>query len=386
MDRVKLEALIKENPAVAAAAAMTTIRLMNPDTGRQNKAITALRNKDNPSHGKAVGIFQKLKDKFKKSDFEKQKDKVAKGADDWIQKQKDDAHYAKQFGVARTGNELKEDWWDDMSASQQADYIEKHPGSQQAQNAADDEADDMDRDARFAADAEDEKDRGDTRNAQHFSDEPEDDSDDETQSQVDRGDANDFFKNASDSSWFVPSESETQELTKDMDDKQLGGLIASQQAAVDHAKEQWDQEMAQTQGYNPMGGPTWEDTLKSQNQKLAALQGEKERRNPTARTGKELSRREAKQYIRRNKMKISEDILRKVIREEIKSLMKEDAEAFSQPIPAVIDRYMKKFIDAVSKGNLNRKRKLAILGRTIVALRLDPQEVSKYARLVKREL
>ena len=100
--------LIKENPAVAAAAAMTTIRLMNPDTGRKNKAITALRNKDNPSHGKAVGIFQKLKDKFKKSDFDKEKDKVAKGADDWIQKQKDDAHYAKKYGMARTGKELDE--------------------------------------------------------------------------------------------------------------------------------------------------------------------------------------------------------------------------------------------------------------------------------------
>ena len=128
-----------------------------------------------------------------------------------------------------------------------------------------------------------------------------------------------------------------------------------------------------------------------------------------ARTGKELRRKE---------MKITEDTLRKVIRSEIKKtllkesspgytkrefgeplptlsgvmkqhqnkVVKEDEDSFSQPIPAQIDRYMKKFIDAVSKGNLNRKRKLAILGRTIVALRLDPQEVSKYARLVKREL
>ena len=85
-------------------------------------------------------------------------------------------------------------------------------------------------------------------------------------------------------------------------------------------------------------------------------------------------------------MKISEDIIRKVIRQEIKSIMKEDDEAFSQPIPAQIDRYMRKFIDSVKRGNLNRKRKLAILGRTIVALRLEPSEVSKYARLVKREL
>jgi hypothetical protein len=128
-----------------------------------------------------------------------------------------------------------------------------------------------------------------------------------------------------------------------------------------------------------------------------------------ARTGKEL---------RRNEMKITEGILRKVIRSEIKKtvikegspgftkrefgdklptlssvmkqhqnkVVKEDDEAFSQPIPQQIDRYMKKFIDALQRGNLNRKRKLAILGRTIVALGLEPSEVSKYARLVKREL
>ena len=386
-------------------------------------------------------------------------------------------------------NKLKEDWWDDLGPEGQAKYLKDNPGSQKAQDAK------------------------------------KDDSDDETQSQVDKGDAKDFFKNASDSSWFVPSESETQELTKDMDDKQLGGLISSQQASVDHAQEQWDQEMAMTQGYNPMGGPTWEDSLKMEKQKLAALEGEKERRNSRAaddeaddmkwddaqdsrdaedrkdagvkpikkdkdtkrmgdsiqrkiggsrdpdrlevqgtqeasngqtiiqykdkedgsmvgvdaqgniyedgekqnygvdvstqsdvfgddqnaqlsykqqraretggtdpytgkqyRTGKELTRKEAKHYVRRNKMKITEDILRKVIRNEIRNMMKEDEESFSQPIPAQIDRYMKKFIDAVGRGNLNRKRKLAILGRTIVALRLDPSEVSKYARLVKREL
>ena len=76
MNKVKLEALIKENPGAAAAAAMAAVMLLNKDTGRKNKAITALRNKDNPSHGKAVGIFQKLKDKFtqkKKERTEKQR-------------------------------------------------------------------------------------------------------------------------------------------------------------------------------------------------------------------------------------------------------------------------------------------------------------------------
>ena len=59
---------LHENPVAAAAAAMATIMLMNPQTGRKNKAVTALRNKDNPSHGKAVGMFQKLRDKFKKKE------------------------------------------------------------------------------------------------------------------------------------------------------------------------------------------------------------------------------------------------------------------------------------------------------------------------------
>jgi len=111
--------------------------------------------------------------------------------------------------------------------------------------------------------------------------------------------------------------------------------------------------------------------------------------NKLKKIDKELKRKNKTAYggiveNRRDKMK--ESILRKVIREEIKRIIQEDEGAFDQPIPAQIDRYMKKFIDAVARGNLNRKRKLAILGRTIVALRLDPQEVSKYARLVKREL
>ena len=102
MDRVKLETLIKENPAAAAAAAMATVTLLNKDTGRKNKAITALRNKDNPSHGKAVGIFQKLKDKFKKKE-----DEPMSKADQYkamMQKTKDDAHYKKQF----TGESITE--------------------------------------------------------------------------------------------------------------------------------------------------------------------------------------------------------------------------------------------------------------------------------------
>ena len=41
-------------------------------------------------------------------------------------------------------NKLKEDWWSNMSAKQQAAYIKSHPKSQQAQDATDDTAGDPD--------------------------------------------------------------------------------------------------------------------------------------------------------------------------------------------------------------------------------------------------
>jgi hypothetical protein len=276
------ESFLTENPAAAAAAAMATVTLLNKETGRKNKAITALRDKDNPSHGKAVGIFQKLRDKFKKSDFDKEKDKVAKGADAWVKKhepkykdytpsQSDTDFYRKQY-AARTGKELGED---KMNESIKFHTITGNK--------------------RF--------------------------------------------------------------MTKT-------ALKILRKHGVKNVK------------VHNVAGDFLEIRFPIDSNKLKKLDKELKRKNKTAYGGIVENRRD----------KMTEDILRKVIREEIKRMIKEDEEAFSQPIPAQIDRYMRKFIDAVTRGNLNRKRKLAILGRTIVALRLDPQEVSKYARLVKREL
>ena len=264
MNKVKLEALIKENPGAAAGAAMATIMLMNPQTGRKNKAVTALRNKDNPSHKKAVGIFKKLKDKFKKKEDEPV-DKVAQYRA-LMQKTKDNAQYAKQY-AARTGKELEE--------------------------------------------------------------------------RVD-------FHTITGNKRF---------MTKT-------ALTILRKHGVKNVKV-----------FN-VAGDFLEIRFSIDSNKLKKIDKELKRKNKTAYGGIVENRRD----------KMKEAILRKVIREEIKRVIKEDEGAFDQPIPAQIDRYMKKFIDAVARGNLNRKRKLAILGRTIVALRLDPQEVSKYARLVKREL
>ena len=270
--------LIKENPAASAAAAMATIMLMNQETGRKNKAITALRDKDNPAHGKAVGIFQKLKDKFTQKKKERAEKQRRADVDVALRKMGITPRMETIAMKSRTGKELGE--------TKMNESIKMHTIS---------------------------------------------------------GNKRFMTKTA------IPIIRKYG--VKDMKANTVGGYFLELRFIID-------------------------------SNKLKQLDKELKRKNKTAYGGIVENRKIS--IDRRDKMK--EAILRKVIREEIKKVIKEDEGAFDQPIPAQIDRYMKKFIDAVAKGNLNRKRKLAILGRTIVALQLDPQEVSKYARLVKKEL
>ena len=66
------ERKLNENPAaIAAATAMTKIKMNNPKTGKKISAVTALRDKDNPNHKKAKSIFAKLKDRFSKKKDDK---------------------------------------------------------------------------------------------------------------------------------------------------------------------------------------------------------------------------------------------------------------------------------------------------------------------------
>ena len=128
----RIEAILRENP-VAIAATQGALKAMKKakvpgKAGKPISAVTALKDKSQPAHRKAKGIFAKLVDKFKKKKKPKAEPKK--------QSKSDADFYKKQFGVGRTGKELKEqDWWSKMSADQQADYIKKHPGSKQAQNA-----------------------------------------------------------------------------------------------------------------------------------------------------------------------------------------------------------------------------------------------------------
>ena len=70
--RLKKESTLNENPAaMAAAQAMVKIKMKNPKTGKENSAVSALKDKDNPNHKKAKGIFAKLKDRFSKKKDDK---------------------------------------------------------------------------------------------------------------------------------------------------------------------------------------------------------------------------------------------------------------------------------------------------------------------------
>ena len=85
--RLKKEGKLNENPAaMAAAQAMTKIKMKNPKTGKEASATSALKDKDNPNHKKAKGIFSKLKDRFTKKKKEEPK-KQSKSDSDFYKRQ-----------------------------------------------------------------------------------------------------------------------------------------------------------------------------------------------------------------------------------------------------------------------------------------------------------
>ena len=263
-------------------------------------------------------------------------------------------------------NLVKEDWWSDLSSGEQAAYIKRHPGSKKAKAAA------------------------------KKKDEPKSDKPKQKPSQIKP------IKKDKDTKRMGDSIQRKIGGSKDPDRLELQGTQkASNGETIIQYKDKSDGSMV---GVDAQGN-IYEDGEKQnygvdvstqsdvfgadQNQQLLYKQKKAREtggKDPFARTGKELTRKEALNYIKNNKAKINEEVLRKVIRQEIKSIMNEDEEAFKAPIPASVDRFMKKFISSLQGKNLNCKRKLAILGRLVVALKLDPSEVSKYARLVKREL
>ena len=78
--------------------------------------------------------------------------------------------------------------------------------------------------------------------------------------------------------------------------------------------------------------------------------------------------------------------LKGVMKQHQNKVVREDEASFSQPIPAQIERYMKKFINAVQGARLNRRRVTAILGRVVGAMNIEPNDLMRYVRKVKKGL
>jgi hypothetical protein len=260
MNKVQLETLLKENPAaIAAVQTMTAIKLQGKGK-RKVQAVTALKDKEHPSHEKAVSIFQKIKDKFSK----KKEDEPKK------QSQSDADFYKKQY-AARTGKELGED-----KMNERVDF-HTITGNK-----------------RF--------------------------------------------------------------MTKT-------ALTILRKHGVKNVK------------VLNVAGDFLEIRFPIDSRKLKKIDKELKRKNKTAYGGIVENRRD----------KMNEAILRKVIREEIKNIIAED-EAFDAPIPAQIERFMKRFIDAVQGARLNRRRTTAILGRVVAAMNIDPSDLMRYVRKIKKGL
>jgi len=82
---------------------------------------------------------------------------------------------------------------------------------------------------------------------------------------------------------------------------------------------------------------------------------------------------------------IAKEQLRKIIREEIKSVL-DEADIEDTKLPSQVERYMKRFISAVKDARLNRRKILAILMRVIGALGLTKADLQKYTQKVRKEI
>jgi hypothetical protein len=346
MDKVQLETLLKENPAaMAAVQKMTAIKLQGKGK-RKVQATTALKDKEHPSHTKAVGIFQKLKDMLSK---EKKNEPEFK---DYTPTQSDTDFYRKQY-AGRTGKELGEDRMQEMTSKTKRDMENSFETSEDLDD--------------FITKHQSEIPKNQWRKIDNYLD-----------------DIRDEEQGMKSSGWADPAKKGlkkilTRYIKESINERvDFHTITGNKRFMTKTALPIIRKYGAKKVKVNLVGGDYLEVRFPIDSNKLKKLDKELKRKNKTAYGGIVENRRD----------KMTEDILRKVIREEIRKIVEEDdaKSAFTAPIPHAIERYMKKFIEAMNQKNLNRRRKLAILGRVVVGLHLDPQEVTKYARLVKREI
>ena len=119
------EVYLTENPAAMAAAAMATVRLKNQQ-GRTIKGTSALKSKNPVVKKKAVGMFQRLKDKFakKKDDKKAAPKKQSKSDADFYKRQ-----YAGESINERSDFRAMKDFMA-LASKRKIDYISRYDDSQ----------------------------------------------------------------------------------------------------------------------------------------------------------------------------------------------------------------------------------------------------------------
>ena len=120
-----IEAYLTENPAAMAAAAMATVRLKNQQ-GKTIKGTSALKSKNPAVKKKAVGMFQRLKDKFakKKDDKKAAPKKQSKSDVDFYKRQ-----YAGESINERSDFRAMKDFMA-LASKRKVDYISRYDDSQ----------------------------------------------------------------------------------------------------------------------------------------------------------------------------------------------------------------------------------------------------------------
>ena len=64
----------------------------------------------------------------------------------------------------------------------------------------------------------------------------------------------------------------------------------------------------------------------------------------------------------------------------------DEADYEDTKIPATVERFIKKFIGALKGAKLNRIKQVAILGRVVSALGLEPSDLTRYTQKIKKGL
>ena len=85
-------------------------------------------------------------------------------------------------------------------------------------------------------------------------------------------------------------------------------------------------------------------------------------------------------------MKLTKSKLKEIIREVIEEESINEVDFSKIKLPAQVDRFLNKFVDAMKGANLNRMKRAAILYKVIDASGMTPQQLMADIQKIKREL